>query len=165
MTPLDALAARLAVSSPASLLYLSAHPQAGLTDVQARTDDGISSMQIVVRSDVTTVDDLAEEVHYDCALVADFLEHLPKTDGLAVLGRLRNLHAAQLLVFMDHDHSLEAWTFDDFLALGFSQDEKFVDENRTLTLYRYDIAAYNPERAWNNPRFWANPDMWGKYFW
>ncbi len=161
MTPLNALAARLAASSPASLLYLSAHPQAGLIDAHADT----GSMQISVRSDVATADDLAEEIHYDCALVADFLEHLPKTDGLAVLGRLRNLHAAQLLVFIDHDHSIEPWALDDFLALGFLQDEKLADANRTLTLYCYDIATYNPDRSWNNPRFWANPEMWGKYFW
>ena len=169
-TPLQALEARLAASRPRSLLYLSARPAAAFAGHNARDGD---VMTVTVRNDVRSVTDLADETRYDCALVADFLEHLPKDDGVAVLGRLRNLHAPQLIVFIDHVSSVAAWTLDDFIALGFRHDQDLrgnVNANpgsteRTLALYSYDIATYNHERDWNNPRHWANPEMWGKYFW
>lgn len=157
MTPLDALQSRLADFRPHSLLYLSARPALGL----AATD----GLAMTVRDDVAGVDGLAGEARYDCALVADFLEHLPKADGRAVLGRLRNLHAGRLLVFIDHAAAGEPWSLDDFIALGFRRDATLTDGDRTLSLYSYDIATYNHEREWNNPRFWANPELWGKYFW
>lgn len=156
MTPIEALNDRLAALRPASLLYLSAHPALQLDE---------SGPPLTVRGDVASVGDLAGEARYDCALVADFLEHLPKAEGHAVLARLRNLHAGRLLVFVDHAAMQDAWTLDDFLALGFRQDAQLSDATRTLTFYSYDIATYNHEREWNNPRFWANPEMWGKYFW
>jgi hypothetical protein len=156
MTPLQALNERLAELRPASLLYLSARPALTLDD---------DTLPLTTRADVATVTGLAGEGRYDCALVADFLEHMSRADGHAVLARLRNLHAGRLLVFIDHAATRESWTLDDFLALGFRQDAQLSDAARTLTLYSYDIATYNHTREWNNPRFWANPEMWGKYFW
>lgn len=157
MTPLAALQARLADFRPATLLYLSVRP--------ALEFDPAEGPAVTVRNDVATSADLAQEQRYDCALVADFLEHLPKVQGIAVLGRLRNLHAARLLVFIDHDRAAEVWTRDDFIGLGFRLDSELSDDARTLSLYSYDLATYNHTRVWNNPRFWANPELWGKYFW
>ncbi|MFP5440771.1 MAG: DUF6231 family protein [Gammaproteobacteria bacterium] len=165
-TPLQALAARLDALQPRSLLYLGTQPASAFTGADDKTD---GRMKVTARNDVRSVADLAGEGRYDCALVADFLEHLPKADGVGVLGRLRNLHAPQLLVFIDHANSLAPWTLDDFIALGFRHDSDLRGEpgegQRNLSLYSYDIATYNHEREWNNPRFWANPEMWGKYFW
>lgn len=168
-TPLQALSARLAALQPRSLLYLGTQPASAFTGADEKNADGI---KVTARNDVRSVADLAGESRYDCALVADFLEHLPKADGVAVLGRLRNLHAPQLLVFIDHANSLAPWTLSDFIALGFRHDSDMHGElgqpgeaPRNLSLYSYDIATYNHEREWNNPRFWANPAMWGKYFW
>lgn len=154
MTPLEALGRRLGELRPRELLYVTARPALNL-----------EALPLTVRSDIRGAADLAGEDRHDCALVADFLEHLPKAAGLAVLGRLRNLHAGQVLVFIDHDACLEAWSLDDFLGMGFRVDARCADGSRTLTLYSYDIATYNHEREWNNPRFWANPELWGKYFW
>ena len=182
MTPIEALNARLAELRPASLLYLSARPALALDDAAfaGSSRDGAASsdadnnsknrsksnaLQLTVRSDVADITDIDGEQRYDCVLIADFLEHLPKAQGHAVLARLRNLHASRLLVFIDHGMSSQGWSLDDFLALGFRQDAQLSDAARTLTLYSYDIATYNHEREWNNPRFWANPEMWGKYFW
>lgn len=160
MTPLAILEARLADIRPQSLLYLSARPA-----LQFETQ----AIAVRVRSDVTCVEQLADEKRYDCVLVADFLEHLPKAAGIAVLGRLRNLHASRLLVFVDHARCMEAWTLDDFIGLGFRHDATLSsgsgDDTHSLALYSYDLATYNHEREWNNPRFWANPELWGRYFW
>lgn len=154
VTPLEALVQRLADLRPRELLYVSARP--------ALAPD---LLPVTVRSDIRDAADLAGEGRHDCVLVADFLEHLPKANGLAVLGRLRNLHAGQVLVFIDHGACRDAWSLDDLLGMGFRVDARCSDGSRTLTLYSYDIATYNHEREWNNPRFWANPDLWGKYFW
>lgn len=156
-TPIEVLQARLAATRPRSLLYLSTRPALAFGDT--------GDMQVTVRGDVARVADLDGEGHYDCVLVADLLEHLPRGQGLALLGRLRNLHAARLLVFLDHAGAADDWTLDDFIGLGFRREETLTYAARTLTLYGYDIATYNHERTWNNPRFWANPEMWGKYFW
>ncbi len=161
MTPLEALHDRLTACRPRNLLYLSAHPALALES---------DELALTIRSDVTAVAGLEHEGHYDCALVADFLEHLPKVQGLAILGRLRNLHAGRLLVFIDHNAAVEPWSLDDFLGLGFRLEATLADNTpansaRTLAFYSYDIANYNHEREWNNPRFWANPQIWGKYFW
>lgn len=166
-TPLQALAARLAALQPRSLLCLGSPSAEALAGLQP-------DMQVRARNDVLSVSDLAGEPRYDCALLADFLEHLSREDGIAVLGRLRNLHAARLLVFLDHAGSHEPWTLDDFISLGFRHDADLRgapggatpgNASRQLALYSYDIATYNHAREWNNPRYWANPEMWGKYFW
>ena len=156
-TPLGMLQAKLAEFRPQALLYLSVRP--------ALEFAGDGGMAVTVRNDVARVADLANEQRYDCVLVADLLEHLPHAQGLALLGRLRNLHAGQLLVFVDHELCAEPWTLDDFLGQGCRQEGSATYAGRTLTLYSYDIATYNHERSWNNPRFWANPELWGKYFW
>lgn len=163
MTPLAALEARLAALQPRTLLYLSARPADAFA--AGKSSGNGNDMRVTVRGDVTSVADLAGETRYDCALVADFLEHLPKADGIAVLGRLRNLHASRLLVFIDHTQSLQPWNLHDFIGLGFRHDADLTDGTRNLALYSYDLATYNHEREWNNPRFWANPELWGKYFW
>lgn len=157
MTPLRAIADCLAILQPDSLLYVSAHPSINFSD--------LGNMRVTTRSDIFCAADLAGETHYDCALVADFLEHIPKARGAALLGQLRNLHASQLLVFIDHARSIEPWTLSDFLALGFHQQETFTDQSCALALYSYDLANYNHQREWNSPKFWANPNMWGRYFW
>lgn len=156
-TPLEVLQARLAAARPRSLLYLSTRPAIDFA--------GDGDLAVTVRADVACVQDLADEGRHDCVLVADLLEHLPRAQGIALLGRLRNLHAGRLLVFIDHDACAEPWSLDDFIGLGFRREEALTYAARTLTLYGYDIATYNHEREWNNPRFWANPQMWGKYFW
>lgn len=156
-SPIALLQAKLADFRPRELLYLSVRP--------ALEFAGSEDMAVTVRNDVACLADLDGERHYDCALVADLLEHLPKAQGTALLGRLRNLHAGQLLVFIDHDGCAETWELEDFLALGFRQEAALTYASRTLTFYSYDIATYNHERSWNNPRFWANPQLWGKYFW
>lgn len=156
MTPIECLNDRLARFRPASLLYLSAQPALTL-------DEG--ALRLTVRSDVSRLAHLADEQRYDCILIADFLEHIPRAEGHAILARLRNLHAGRLMVFIDHGQCAQAWSLDDFLGLGFHLDAEMGDADRMLTLYSYDIATYNHQREWNNPRFWANPEMWGKYFW
>lgn len=176
-TPLQLLATRLAMLQPRSLLCLGSG-DAGLfvgldADGPAGGDQPVGNAiergRLRIRHNVHSVADLAGETRYDCALLADFLEHLPRVDGIAVLGRLCNLHAGRLLVFIDHAASRDTWTLDDFISLGFRHDADLVGESggqsRRLSLYSYDIASYNHERTWNNPRFWANPELWGKYFW
>lgn len=153
-TPLAALQQQLDRYAPRTVLYLTRGTPLALAGGGA----------VTVRADVAGAADLAGEGRYDLALVADLLEHLPRADGIALLGRLRNLHAARVLAFHAPGGE-DPWTLDDFIALGFRREAQFSDGARALALYGYDLATYNHEREWNNPRFWANPQNWGKYFW
>lgn len=107
-------------------------------------------------------DDLANR-RYDLALVADCLEHLPKRDGLRLLGGIRNLNASRIAVLVD----LQAcdWQATDFYALALQVSARFERDEQTLTLFTYDLLDYKQVPDWLNAKYWANPQMFGKYWW
>ena len=74
------------------------------------------------------------------------------------LARLRNLHAAQIALWIDQ---LDASERNQLLGLGF----KGLPGPTMAQCFGYDIESYNHTRDWNNPRYWANPERWGKDFW
>ncbi|MCQ4288016.1 DUF6231 family protein [Pseudomonas stutzeri] len=107
-------------------------------------------------------DELASQ-RYDLAIVADCLEHLPKHEGLQLLGGIRNLNANRIAVLID----LNAcdWQATDFFALALQISAHFERDRQTLTLFTYDLLAYKQVPDWLNAKFWANPQMFGKYWW
>ncbi len=100
---------------------------------------------------------------YDLALVADCLEHLPKREGLQLLGGIRNLNTSRMAVLVD----LAAcdWQATDFFALALQLAARFERGQQTLTLFTYDLLDYKQVPDWLNAKFWANPQMFGKYWW
>ncbi|WP_028238478.1 DUF6231 family protein [Stutzerimonas azotifigens] len=106
--------------------------------------------------------DLAGQ-RYDLALVADCLEHLPKRDGLQLLGGIRNLNANRMAVLVDLDAA--NWRHTDLYALALQASERFQREDQTLTLFTYDLLQYKQVPDWLNAKFWANPHLYGKYWW
>jgi len=113
--------------------------------------------------ELTTLDsqhrDWQQLTRFDFAIVADYLEHLPKAEGLQRLARLRNLHSPRIWVLVDQGST---WEFADFISLGFCRCGSVASD---ASCYGYDLATYNHRRDWNNPRFWANPENWNKYRW
>ncbi|MCW8196181.1 hypothetical protein F6455_15415 [Proteobacteria bacterium 005FR1] len=101
---------------------------------------------------------------YQFAIVADYLEHLHKSEGLKKLAQLRNLHSERIWVLVN---KAGPWTFADFISLGFRRYAEFESDldEPPMVCYGYDLASYNHVRTWNNPRFWANPENWNKYWW
>ncbi len=156
-TPQQALAALLEHYAPARLLtvgrtiqpavdaYCAAHPcQLDRTD-QAPLPQALAAQR------------------YDLAIVADCLEHLPRREGLELLGCIRNLNASRLVVLVDLDAS--GWPLTDFYALALQASERFQRDGQTLTLFTYDLLDYKQVPDWLNAKFWANPHLFGKYWW
>ena len=100
---------------------------------------------------------------FDLALVVDCLEHLPKRDGLNLLGGIRNLNASRIAVLADL--SASGWQDTDFFSLALQASERFQRDDQVLTLFTYDLLDYKQVPDWLNARFWANPQNFGKYWW
>lgn len=101
----------------------------------------------------------------DLVLINNTLEFMSLAEGKTLLGQIRNFGALHIAVLVD-DNS--AWSFNDFISLGFRKQQEFLpecDQSRSYTLYTYNLDSYNHKRTWNNARFWANPDMWNKSRW
>ena len=156
-TPQQALAALLDRYAPHRLLligerfpaleaFAQAHPQA----------------QIDVASPGPLPAELAAQ-RFDLALLVDCLEHLPKRDGLQLLGGIRNLNASRVAVLADL--SACGWQETDFFALALQASEKFQRDEQVLNLFTYDLREYKQVPDWLNAKFWANPENFGKYWW
>ncbi|CAM3745505.1 hypothetical protein D3C81_1612500 [compost metagenome] len=100
---------------------------------------------------------------FDLALLVDCLEHLPKRDGLQLLGGIRNLNTSRVAVLADL--SACGWQETDFFALALQVSEKFKRDAQVLNLFTYDLREYKQVPDWLNAKFWANPENFGKYWW
>ncbi len=156
-TPQQALAALLEHHAPQRLLlvgtrfpaldaFATAHPQA--------------SIDVAAPGPLPA--DLAGK-RYDLALLVDCLEHLPKRNGLELVGGIRNLNASRIAVLADLAAS--GWGDTDFYALALQANERFQREDQVLGLYTYDLRDYKQVPDWLNAKFWANPQNFGKYWW
>ena len=157
-SPQQAIAALLELHAPSRLLYV------GASDIPAvrAFGDRHQNCQIDRATAAPLSDELAGR-RYDMALIADCLEHLPKHDGLQLLGGIRNLNASRVAVLID----LNAcdWQPTDFYALALQVSGRFERDEQTLTLFTYDLLDYKQVPDWLNAKFWANPQMFGKYWW
>ena len=95
-TPQQALAALLDLHAPKRLLLLGASQFPAL--------DAFKTAHPDVRVSVAPPGPLPAELaaqRFDLALVVDCLEHLPKSQGLTLLGGIRNLNASRIAVLVD----------------------------------------------------------------
>ncbi|WP_426235670.1 DUF6231 family protein [Pseudomonas sp. TWP3-2] len=157
-TPQQALAALLDRYAPARLLLIGASEFPALAAFkQAHPDTCVAHA-----APGALPAELAER-RFDLALVVDCLEHLPKRDGLNLLGGIRNLNASRIAVLADL--SASGWQETDFYSLALQASERFQREEQVLTLFTYDLLDYKQVPDWLNSRFWANPENFGKYWW
>ncbi|WP_045161267.1 response regulator transcription factor [Stutzerimonas stutzeri] len=157
-TPQQALAALLEHHVPTRLLHV------GSSDIPAV--DAFSRSHENSQIDRAPAAPLSEHLagrRYDLVLVADCLEHLPKRDGLQLLGGIRNLNTSRMAVLVDL--SACNWQATDFFALALQISARFERDEQTLTLFTYDLLDYKQVPDWLNAKFWANPQMFGKYWW
>ncbi|MBN6775463.1 hypothetical protein JRG42_20180 [Pseudomonas granadensis] len=160
-TPQQALAALLDRYAPARLLLigasefpaLNAFKEAHPDTVVAHTAPGALPAELAAQ-------------RFDLALVVDCLEHLPKRDGLNLLGGIRNLNASRIAILADlADLAASGWQETDFYSLALQASERFQRDDQVLTLFTYDLLDYKQVPDWLNSRFWANPENFGKYWW
>ncbi|WP_347904482.1 DUF6231 family protein [Pseudomonas purpurea] len=157
-TPQQALAALLDRYAPQRLLLI------GASDFPALA--AFRQAHPHTRVDVAAPGPLPAELaaqRFDLALVVDCLEHLPKREGLNLLGGIRNLNASRIAVLADL-HAC-GWLETDFFSLALQASERFQREEQVLTLFTYDLLDYKQVPDWLNARFWANPENFGKYWW
>lgn len=157
-TPQQALAALLDRYAPQTLLLVGADSFPALDAFAAAHPD----TQIAKALPGPLPADLAAR-RFDLALVVDCLEHLPKRDGLQLLGGIRNLNASRIAVLADL--SACGWQDTDFFSLALQSNERFQRDAQVLTLFTYDLREYKQVPDWLNAKFWANPQNFGKYWW
>lgn len=103
--------------------------------------------------------------HFDLVVVADLLEHLPKSHGEQLLARLRDLHGGRLLLLLPaaaHTQHASRWDDNELLAMGLLRVGSYDDAGGGQHLYRFDLADYKTTPDWLNARFWAHPERWDK---
>ena len=157
-TPQQALAALLDRYAPQNLLLvgasefpaLEAFKRAHPDTCVAHAAPGALSAELAGR-------------RFDLALAVNCLEHLPKRDGLNLLGGIRNLNASRIAVLADLPAC--GWHETDFFSLALQASERFQRDEQVLTLFTYDLLDYKQVPDWLNSRFWANPENFGKYWW
>ncbi len=157
-TPQQALAAMLDHYAPRHILHVGRSDQPALA-AYAETHPEYQ----LDRAETAPLPEKLALQRYDLALFVDCLEHLPKRNGLELLGSVRNLNASRMAVLVDLDAS--GWKTTDFYALALQVSERFQRDGQTLTLFTYDLLQYKQVPDWLNARFWANPEMFGKYWW
>lgn len=157
-TPQQALAALLDRYAPERLLVVGASSFPALAAFQ----DAHPATSVAHAAPGALPADLAAQ-RFDLALVIDCLEHLPKREGLQLLGGIRNLNASRIAVLADLTAC--GWKETDFFALALQSSEQFQREEQELTLFTYDLREYKQVPDWLNARFWANPENFGKYWW
>ncbi|MCU1750480.1 DUF6231 family protein [Pseudomonas sp. 6D_7.1_Bac1] len=157
-TPQQALAALLDRYAPQRLLLIGASDFPALETFKLAHPD--TSVAQVAPGPLPA--EFAAQ-RFDLALALDCLEHLPKRDGLNLLGGIRNLNASRIAVLAD----LKAcgWQETDFFSLALQASERFQRDEQVLTLFTYDLLDYKQVPDWLNSRFWANPENFGKYWW
>lgn len=95
---------------------------------------------------------------WSLALVYDQLEHLGKSESLALLGRLRDCFSDHILV---HSENFPL-TAQEMLSVGFYIDQDWSGAGR---LFRYRREDFFEGRSWNTPEQWAHPQNFKRYRW
>lgn len=147
--------------APGKLLGIGA--KAGeLVQTFAAQHPGRRALELQVSEDTV---DLDFEEPFDCVLVTDTLEHLPKRQAGILLSRLRDLYARYLLVAVpvgaSTADSATRWSEPDLLAYGLRRLGRYGD----LCVYSFDIYDYKLTPDWLNSKYWAHPELFDKYWW
>lgn len=108
------------------------------------------------------IQQLEHQPHFELGIVLGFLEHQTATEGLELIGRLRNLHCQKIWLAVATSN---IWNLTTMIGLGFKRKHCYQQDEVELCSYSYDIDHYNHKRDWNTPKNWANPENWGKYWW
>ncbi|MFO7704205.1 MAG: DUF6231 family protein [Halopseudomonas sp.] len=158
-SPTSALLAILDHHQPASLLCISREPVPAVSAFCAAH----AGCELTHTDQVPLAAELTSR-RYDLAIVADQLEALAMRTGVELLAGLRNLSVSRMAVLVDLQQA-EGWQENDFFGLAMQRHARFNKDDRSLTLFTYDLAEYKNVPDWLNSKYWANPDMFDKYWW
>lgn len=105
---------------------------------------------------------------YDLVFVSHTLEFMDKTQALAVIASLRDIHSQRLLLAIPMGEQWTThrshWQDNELLGLGFVRLIKSDSQTRPIHIYGFDIATYKTTPSWLNSRYWAHPEMFDKHW-
>ncbi|MGH8579911.1 MAG: DUF6231 family protein [Gammaproteobacteria bacterium] len=159
------LAERVRSLAPQSLLMLG-RDRMGLVDLAGLT---ATVPRIEVVEQEVLLRHWSGEDRYDLALIIGALEHLPKSEALALLSRIRDLQARRMIMVLPMGPSWSGhqsrWDPSELLALGMTLYLSASVADKPVQVYEFDIERYKATPDWLNPKHWANPELYGKYRW
>jgi hypothetical protein len=146
---------RIAVELAPCSTLLVAPPEHPLTERLA----GLSEFRrIDARGLLAEPDELPRQ---RLGLVAGALEHLPASEGEALLALLRDRLAETLYCLAEPAQ----WPAARMLALGLRPLGTYPQVGGGMALYHFDFYDYKRTPDWLNPRHWSNPELWDKHRW
>lgn len=130
-----------------------------------RTDGGqpLAARIVAVQSPAPPLCDwlarLPAASRFCAAVLSRVSENLSDEDAAVVLSRVRDLHAARVLLLTPSRGAIRA----DLLALG--MERVHTGDGGEHALYAFDLGHYKRTPDWLSARHWAHPELWGKYRW
>jgi hypothetical protein len=107
---------------------------------------------------VYSPEDLVAVERADLCIIFDQLEHMQKSGGTQLLGRLRDQYSRRVLLHCTG----QAFSDMELLALGYvKQKHPSIDG----CFFLFDPDLFFEPRDWNTPEKWANPENFKKYRW
>ncbi len=106
----------------------------------------------------------------ELAIAVGLLENVEPATARTVLARLRDLHAARLLVLVDPAAArARGWSECELLAMGLYRLGRPLSQDAVSStasaVYVFDLYDYKPTPDWLNSRFWAHPERFDKDWW
>lgn len=155
----DALEELLEARRPASVLYCGSDEARPLGAYRA-AHPACRCHRLAVEADGTA--DFRGLGRFDLALLWHGFGLFPREAALAMIGRIRTLHADRLYALLEPG---SGWSPHDFYALAMVQHARVQTPRGEAEIFRYDLDSYTRVRSWNNPKNWANPENFKRYRW
>ena len=103
---------------------------------------------------------------YDIAIISQLLEAWPKSEGMALIARLRDIECRYLLVAVSLGRVADQqWCENDLLSMGLKRLAIEQRDDEVLAAYDFNLRDYKLTPDWLNNRHWANPDLWDQHRW
>ncbi len=156
----EAAVGRILSETPPNSLLLVGRSAPALFEV-CRSEHSGATIGRIVRLDAPV---LAKDLgRFDLVLASGALEYLPRIEGRAMLGRLRDVHARRLLLQVRYDlaDGETPWTMEDCLAFGLTRLATTSNADGVASaLYGFSLHDYKHRPDWLNPSNWAHPHLW-----
>ncbi len=103
---------------------------------------------------------------FDIAIVADALSAMQRDSAIALLARLRDVQARQVLVISrDGGPTDEVFSDTDFRAYGFRRLQTQTSAGQCWRVHEFSIGSYKVTPDWLNAKYWAHPERFDKFRW
>ncbi|NNC99364.1 MAG: hypothetical protein HKN85_04200 [Gammaproteobacteria bacterium] len=157
----------LNTAQPSSILLLGDLPADFLNDYleqKALLNQDCTVTRISSR-EFNAIDQINQR--FDLGIAIDLFEHLDKSSGAQILGKLRDLLTKQFCICLPISSTDDQrdWQLTDLFGYALKRVAGYQHNGVEYGLFKYNINDYKKTPDWLNSDNWANPQMWGKYWW